>query len=125
MVGLAIGAGRLAIGCAAFARPVAAVRMLGVDTATATRAVWLTRMTAARDAALGAATIAGVAGRREQTPWLLAGALADAGDAVAFTLAVRSGRLDRLRGYAAAASGGMGVAAGLGAAIGMRRRRLS
>ncbi|HEX9231759.1 MAG TPA: hypothetical protein VF869_07610 [Jatrophihabitantaceae bacterium] len=121
-VALAIGAGRLAIGCAALADPVASIRLLGLDSATATRAAWLARMCAARDAALGAGTINSVASRRGQTSWLLAGALADAGDAAAFALAVRSGRLPRTRGYLAAASGVAGAVAGLGSAAGLLRR---
>ena len=122
-VGLAIGAGRLAIGCAALAGPVASIRLLGVDTATAARAAWLARMCAARDAALGAGTVGAVASRRGQTSWLLAGALADAGDAAAFVLAVRSGRVDRTRGYLAVAAGALGAVASLGSAIGMAQRR--
>ena len=122
-IGLAVGGGRFAIGCAALADPVAAIRLLGVDTATASRAAWLARMCAARDAALGAGTISSVASRRGQTSWLLAGAVADAGDAAAFALAVRSGRMDRTRGYLAVASGVLGAAAGLGSAVGMRQGR--
>ena len=121
-IGLAIGAGRLAIGCAALAGPEASIRLLGLDSATAMRAAWLARMCAARDVALGAGTISSVASRRGQTSWLLAGALADAGDAAAFALAVRSGRLPRTRGYLAAATGVAGAVAGLGSAAGLLRR---
>jgi len=121
-IGLAIGAGRLAIGCAALVGPEASIRLLGLDSATATRAAWLARMCAARDVALGAGTISSVASRRGQTSWLLAGALADAGDAAAFALAVRSGRLPRTRGYLAAATGVAGAVAGLGSAAGLLRR---
>lgn len=121
-VGLAIGAGRLAIGCAALAGPAASIRLLGLDSATATRAAWLARMCAARDVALGAGAVSSVASRRGQTSWLLAGALADAGDAAAFVLAVRAGRLDRTRGYLAAATGALGAVAGLGSAIGLAQR---
>jgi hypothetical protein len=45
-----------------------------------------------------------------------------AGDAAAFALAVRSGRLPRTRGYLAAASGVAGAVAGLGSAAGLLRR---
>jgi hypothetical protein len=122
-LGIAVGAGRLAIGCAVLAGPVVSMRLLGVDTATANRVVWLARMAGVRDVALGAGTMGGAAARRGQTSWLLAGALTDAGDALAVGLAVRSGRMDRTRGYLVAASAVAGAAAGLGSAVGMLRRQ--
>lgn len=115
--GLALGLGRLALGTAFLARPVDSVRLLGTDTATANRMAWLARMAAVRDAALGAGAVASVAARRTAAGWLLAGALADAGDAAVLALAARDGRVDRQRGYliatvaAIAAGAGAGVAA--------------
>src|SRR4051812_39129643 len=61
-LGVGIGLARVAVGVGATVAPVASVRMLGIDTATARRAVVLARMAAARDIALGAGTI--VAARR-------------------------------------------------------------
>ena len=52
-----LGAGRLAMGGAFLAYPAASVRLLGVDSATADRVVWLIRMAAVRDAALGAGAL--------------------------------------------------------------------
>ncbi|MGH8959695.1 MAG: hypothetical protein ACRDWT_00555 [Jatrophihabitantaceae bacterium] len=86
-----IGLGRLVFGTALLLAPVASTRVLGLDTATAKRVSFLARMTAARDIAIGAGTAA-AAGRRP-VGWLLAGAAADACDAVVIAQALRSGRL--------------------------------
>jgi hypothetical protein len=122
-IGVLVGVSRLAMGGAFLARPVASVRLLGVDSATATRVAWLARMTAARDAALGAGTLASLAGRRGHASWLTAGVITDAADAAAIALAVRSGRLDRIRGSLAAGLAAAGAVAGAGAVVGVLRRR--
>jgi hypothetical protein len=118
---LLIGSGRLALGGAFLAAPVAAVRVLGVDSATAKRIAFLARMMAARDVALGAGTAASAAGR--PGPWLLGGAFADAVDAAVLARALRSGRA---RGpIAAVTAGGAAVAAAVAAVGGvaaLRRR---
>lgn len=87
-----IGLGRLVLGGALLAAPVASTRILGVDTATAKRVTFLARMTAARDMAIGAGTVASSTGGRTPAGWLLAGAAADAADAVVIAGALRSGR---------------------------------
>ncbi len=121
-IGLALGTGRLAMGGAFLAYPVASVRLLGLDSATASRVAWLARMAAVRDAALGAGTVASTAASRGQSAWLLAGAFTDAADAAVIALAVRAGRLGRGRGYLIAA-GAVGTAlVGLGSAAGLLRR---
>src|SRR2546421_426957 len=56
-VGMAIGAGRVALGTTFLSVPVTSLRIMGLDTGTATRVVWLARMTAARDVVLGAGTV--------------------------------------------------------------------
>lgn len=74
-IGVAVGAGRVAVGVGFLAVPAVSVRILGVDASTARRMRFLARMTAARDVGLGVGTLA--AGRgRPAGPWLLAGALA-------------------------------------------------
>lgn len=114
--GLALGLGRLALGAAFLARPVDSVRLLGTDTATANRMAWLARMAAVRDAALGAGAAASLAGRRTSAGWLLAGALADAGDAVVLAVAARDGRLDRQRAYLVAGAAAITAVVGAGVA---------
>jgi hypothetical protein len=106
----AIGLGRLLAGGAFLAAPVAATRALGLDTATAKRVAFLARMMAARDVAIGAGTTAsGLRGGRP-AGWLLAGAAADAADAVVIAAAIRDGRA---RGPVAA--GVVAIAAGAAA----------
>lgn len=105
-VGIAIGLGRIAIGAVFFAAPVTALRIVGADSATATRVTWLSRMTAARDGVLGVGTAqASAAGGG--AGWLLAGAVSDAVDAVALAQAVRDRR-----------AGGIGALGMVAAAVG-------
>jgi hypothetical protein len=119
---LVIGGGRTLIGLAFGAAPVAAIRSLGVDGATAARMEWLARMTAARDTVLGAGTL--VAARRGHgtRTWLLAGAAADAADAFAITAAVKSRRVGGVGAWASGALGAGAAIAGVWAALGTRRR---
>jgi hypothetical protein len=105
-----LGAGRLGFGVLLLARPIPATTMIGLDTATATRIVWLSRMAAVRDAALGAGTLRAVFGGADEGAWLLAGALCDTVDAVAIGAAVRAGRLPvRRAGLMATAAAGAGL----------------
>ena len=53
-----IGTGRVLLGSAFLAAPVASTRALGLDSATAKRVSFLARMMAARDVAIGAGTAA-------------------------------------------------------------------
>jgi hypothetical protein len=111
-VALSIGAGRLAVGLAFLAKPVESVRFLGLDTATATRIVWLAQMTAARDAALGIGTIASALSNQGTSAWLLAGAACDGVDAAAIAVAARSHRVALLPaiGVIAVAAGAVAAA---------------
>jgi hypothetical protein len=109
-LGLGIGAGRTAIGLGFLAAPLASVRVLGLDTATAHRLTWLARMTAVRDLVIGAGTLASVGRGPGAGGWLLAGAAADATDAVILTGALRAGQVSGLATRAIAA--GAVVAAG-------------
>jgi hypothetical protein len=122
-VALAIGIGRTVIGATFLAAPVAALRVLGVDTATASRTTWLSRMTAARDGVLGAGTLASSAKRNGAAPWLLAGAVADAADAAALATALRT---RKVAGFGAIGMVGAAAAAavvGVWAAVESSRSR--
>ena len=79
-------------------------------------AVALTRMIGGRELALGAGTFATWRRGRPVAVWLAAQAVADAGDALAFVLATRSGQLSRRSGTLMALSALSGVAAELPAA---------
>jgi hypothetical protein len=118
---LQIAAGRALIGAAVLASPVRSARMLGADTATAQRVAWLTRMLGVRDGALG---IGGVAATRQGTgaaSWVLAGAVADALDAVVLAGALKQGRVKGL-GPSATVPFAAGAAV-LGALTALRLRR--
>jgi hypothetical protein len=119
---LVIGGGRTLIGLAFGVAPITAVRSLGVDGATAARMEWLARMTAARDTVLGAGTLAAVRRRQGARSWLIAGAAADAVDAVALTAAAKSRRVGGVGAWGCVALGAGAAAAGLWAAVGARRR---
>ncbi len=110
-----IGAGRVIIGGVFMAKPVLSVRVLGVDTATATRLQWLARMTAARDAAIGFGTLARARHPDGVNGWLLAGAACDLVDAIAIADALRRKQVATLPGLTviavAAASSVIAVAA--------------
>jgi hypothetical protein len=88
-----LAAGRVGAAAAFLAAPIPALRLLGVDTATAARVSWLTRMMAIRDGALGVGAL--LAGHRggDPAPWLLGGAVSDAVDAVVIAGALKRGRV--------------------------------
>lgn len=117
-----IGAGRAAIAAGILAAPVASARFLGTDTATARRVSWLARMMAIRDGALGAGAL--LAARRDPAaavPWLAAGAVCDAVDALVLADALRA---RRVRGVLPAVTVPVAAAtAGAGLAIALRLRR--
>ena len=114
--------GRIAVAAGCLAAPVPALRALGADTATAQRVGWLTRMMAVRDGALGAGALA--AGRRggDPRPWLLAGAVADAVDAVAFAGALKQGRLKGAAPTVVVPGAVLAATAGFVTAARLRRR---
>ncbi|MDT4934000.1 MAG: peptide-methionine (R)-S-oxide reductase [Pseudonocardiales bacterium] len=111
--GVALGALRLAVGGTFFAAPATSLRLMGMDTATAGRVTWLARMTAARDAAVGAGTLATVSRGRSGSGWLLAGAFCDAVDAAVLAAALRARKAGGFGAVAmvgaAAASAGVGM----------------
>jgi hypothetical protein len=118
---LQLAAGRTAAGTAMLVLPIFSARLLGADSATAKRVAWLTRMMAVRDAAIGAGGLAAVRGDGSATPWIVAGAVSDAVDAIVLTQALRQGRAKGLTATAVVplAAG----AAVVGALTALRLRR--
>lgn len=120
--GTAIGAGRALLGATFLVAPAGALRLLGVNTATATRVSWLSRMTAARDGVLGAGVLAASARGTSTASWLLAGAVSDAADAAALTAALRSRKIGGTGAMAMTAVAAAAAALGAWAAAGAVRR---
>lgn len=122
---LGINAGRVGLGLVLLGAPVGSVRYLGPDSATLNRVDWLIRTAAVRDAAIGAGTLAAlVRGRGERAaPWVLAGAVCDAMDAVVTARAARQRRVDPIRGWLVAAGAAATAAVGVYSAAGLARRR--
>jgi hypothetical protein len=96
--------------------------MLGVDAVSARRMSWQVRMTAVRDAALGAGGLQAAVTGEGLRPWLFAQAVADAGDAVAVGLALRARQVSPFAGAALGATAACAVACGLLAARDAGRR---
>jgi hypothetical protein len=119
---LAIGlaAGRLAIGAGLWLAPALSARLLGFGEIDS-RALILARVAATRDLVIGTWQLSALDDpeRREAASW--AAAVADAGDALAFALALhaddRATRRAGLRGIAAAAPAAI---AGAGVALSSR-----
>ena len=89
-VATGFGVGRLVLSGALFAAPTTSVRMLGVDSASAKRMVFLVRMAAVRDMGLGVGTLA--SRNSPQLPlWLAIAAVADGVDALAVAAAAKQG----------------------------------
>jgi hypothetical protein len=119
VIAAGIGGGRIAIGVSFLSSPVTFLRLMGLDTATASRVTWLARTAGIRDVALGVGTVTATVTGRDDTTWLLAGAACDAVDAVITGAAAREGRIGRLRGgLVAAGAVGSVVAAVAALAIG-------
>ncbi len=88
-----LAGGRTVLAASMLAAPELATRLLGADTATARRVTWLTRMVAVRDAAIGVGAIVALRRGGDARPWLIAGAVSDAVDAVVVGAALRQGRV--------------------------------
>lgn len=106
-----VALGRTGAGITAFAQPEGVARLAGADRGTASRAGVFVRLFAARELALGLGTLNAIRAGRDVRPWVIASALGDAGDAVAFAIATRSRTVGAVRGLAIAASAVGGVAA--------------
>jgi hypothetical protein len=100
-----LGAGRIAIGAALWLAPGLAARALGFGEPDA-RMLSLARIAATRDIVLGALQLAALDDRERLARISAAVAVCDAGDAVAFTLALgdRSTRSAGVRGIGGAAA---------------------
>ena len=118
---LAIGLGRVAIGTAFAAAPELGVRLVGMDTATARRVAWLSRMVAGRDIALGVGTVAACRAGNGAA-WVLGGAFAAAVDSAAVIAAMQQGRLRGPGAWLIAVGGPALTALGVVQAARLRRR---
>ena len=109
--------GRAAAGASMIVRPTMLPRLMGVDSAAATRLGWSVQMLGAREVAVGLGTLASVRGgdRRATRTWVAAGVLCDAVDALAMTGALLRGRVGKGAGAATLAVALGAVAIGLDA----------
>ena len=113
---------RTALGVVMLGRPTLLPRVLGMDAATAARTAWLVRMVGAREVALGAGGLDAARRGTDLRPWLLAAAVADAGDTAALLGAVRRGRVGSLMGLLVMASAAAGALAEVAAARALGRQ---
>src|SRR5204863_7741313 len=74
LIAAGIGGGRIAIGVSFLSFPVTFLRLIGLDTASATRMTWLARIAGVRDVVLGAGTQVGGGTGRDDASWLAPGA---------------------------------------------------
>ncbi len=93
-----LGAGRIVIGAGLIVNPNGLAKGLGIDSDTAHDSRWLTRLAGAREIAIGIGAIR--AWRRNEDPsgWILAQAISDSTDVVAFVVAAKSGKVSYRRG---------------------------
>lgn len=110
-----LSVGRIGAGAGMLVRPELLAKSVGVDSATAARISWVTRMVGARDVALGAGTLLAARRGRHLGEWALAQAFSDAVDAVAFAGAVARGHARPLQGGAIVAVAASSAATGLAA----------
>ena len=93
-----LGAGRIVIGLGLVVAPDGLARGLGINPEVAVQSRWLTRLAGAREIAIGVGAIR--AWRRNEDPagWILAQAISDSTDVVAFVVAAKSGKVTYKRG---------------------------
>jgi peptide-methionine (R)-S-oxide reductase len=108
---------RTAVGVTMITRPRTLPRVLGVDSATASRMAWSAQMLGAREVALGLGAFVALRrpDRRAARLWLLAGLLSDAVDALAVGAAAAQGRVSKVTGTGLVAVAGAAVYAQLDA----------
>jgi hypothetical protein len=106
-----LGAFRVGIGTAMLARPGDLPRLLGADSLTAERMSYLGRMVGARELALGVGTLGAARRGGDPSPWLLAQALSDAVDSLAFAGAGARGHAGRPMAAALSVFAGSGAVA--------------
>jgi hypothetical protein len=97
LLAAALGGGRVVIGAAIWLAPSRAAQALGFGTIDS-KALALGRVAATRDLVLGAGQLGSLARPAELRRATLAAALSDAGDTVAFALAIRAGAETRRAG---------------------------
>ena len=122
LIAAGIGGGRIAIGVSFLSSPVTFLRLIGLDTASATRVTWLARIAGIRDVVLGGGTLFAAVTGRDDTSWLLAGVVCDAVDAVVTGAAAHEGRVDRFRGPLVTAGAVASAVAGVAALAAGRSR---
>jgi len=98
-----LGGVRIAIGLGLIASPTGLARGLGVDAPTAQRVRWITRIAGAREIAVGVGTIRAWHRSEPLDGWILAQAISDGSDAVAFTAAALNHEVGAVRGLSLAA----------------------
>jgi hypothetical protein len=97
-----LGAGRIFIGAGLVFAPDGLARGLGIDPEVAAQSRWLTRLAGAREIAIGVGAIRAWHSKEDPSGWILAQAISDSTDVVAFVLAATSGRVSYKRGFAMA-----------------------
>lgn len=115
-----LSATRAGVGVSMLAAPSLLPRTLGVDSTTAARLGWMTRMVGARELALGAGTLVALRRGRRVEEWALAQVLCDAVDALAVGSATARGHVRRLPGGAVAATAASATALGAVAVLDLR-----
>jgi len=100
---------RCAVGAAALARPVTALRATGVDRVTAEKTAWAARLLGGRDLALGGGLLHALARRHPTTGWVWAGLVADAVDVAVLSTAAARRQISPTTGTLAASLGAAGV----------------
>lgn len=121
----AIALARLGLGAGMLARPALLPRVLGLDPTTVARAEWLVQMVGAREVALGLGGVWSTSSGDSSTrpaQWLVAQAIADAGDALGLSRALRERRVEPLAAGAIIAFALAGAGAEVYAAATCRTR---
>lgn len=115
LVAVTVAVGRLGLGGTALVAPAAALRLwVGDDDVARPAARVLARALGGRDVALASGALAALAAGRPLRPWVVAGAVADAGDVTATMAAWRA--LPRARRWTVACLAAGAAAAGAMAA---------
>jgi hypothetical protein len=118
----ALGVTRIAIGIGLLVSPVGLGRGLGIDAGTSRRVAWMARVAGGREIALGIGTLQAWRRGDPADGWVIAQAVSDAVDAVAFTASAARGHVGPLRGYGLAAFAASGAISEVLAARALRRR---
>jgi hypothetical protein len=104
-----LGAGRILIGAGLIFAPGGLARGLGIDPQSATASRWLTRIAGAREVGIGIGAIRAWHRQEDPSGWILAQAISDSTDVVAFGAAAVSGKVSAKRGVGMAAFAASGA----------------